>query len=122
MFPVILLMQNNHFLFCFLFCNRGDTSITAGSVRGSYAKPLSAGCRRYHLTHTPLGYDFVLGEISFSILQMQRRLRPNSNPRLEATYRHSQTLASYQSRHRGRDQNNHTNSGTYSHDMYLDYH
>merc|ERR1712008_162587 len=45
---------------------------------------------------------FVLGEISFSILQMQRRLRPDSNPRLEATYRHSQTLASYRSRHRGR--------------------
>jgi hypothetical protein len=90
-------------LFCFvLFCNRGDTSITAGSVRGSYAKPLSAGCRRYHLTHTRLGYDFVLGEISFSILQMQRRLRPDSNPRLEATYRHSQTLASYRSRYRGR--------------------
>ena len=44
---------------------------------------------------------FVLGEISFSILQMQRRLRPDSNPRLEATYRHSQTLASYRSRHRG---------------------
>ena len=43
---------------------------------------------------------FVLGEISFSILQMQRWLRPDSNPRLEATYRHSQTLASYRSRHR----------------------
>ena len=89
-------------MFFGLVCNRGDTSITAGSVRGSYAKPLSAGCRRYHLTHTPLGYDFVLGEISFSILQMQRRLRPDSNPRLEATYRHSQTLASYRSRHCGR--------------------
>ena len=109
-------------MFLFLFLTEEILGITAVSERGSYAKPLWLRCKRYHLTLTTLGYDFVLGEISFSILQMQRRLRPNSNPRLEATYRHSQTLASYQSRHRGRDQNNHTNSGTYSHDMYLDYH
>ena len=89
----------------FLFCNKGDTSITAGSIQGSYTWPLSAGCRHYHLTPTPLGYEFefVLGErLTFSNLQMQRRLRLDLNPRLEATYRHSQTLGSYRSRHRSR--------------------
>ena len=29
--------------FLFLFCNRGDTSITAVSNRGSYAKPHATG-------------------------------------------------------------------------------
>ena len=45
-------------LFVCLFVTEEILSITAGSDRGSYAKPLSAGCRRYHLTHTPLWYDF----------------------------------------------------------------
>ena len=55
-------------------------SITAGSDQGSYAKPLL--CKRYPLT---------IGEsLSFSTFQkMQRWLRPNSNARLEATYRYS---------------------------------
>ena len=47
------------------------------------------------ISPTPLfGMIFVIGErLTFSNLQMQRRRRPDSNPRLEATYRHSQTLA-----------------------------
>merc|ERR1711956_20441 len=45
-------------MFFFWFVTEEILSITAGSDRGSYAKPLSAGCRRYHLTHTPLWYDF----------------------------------------------------------------
>ena len=65
--------------FFFWFVTEEILSITAGSDRGSYAKPLWLRCKRYHLTLTTLGYDFVLGEISFSILQMQRRLRPDSN-------------------------------------------
>ena len=42
----------------FWFVTEEMLSITAGSDRGSYAKSLSAGCRRYHLTHTPLCYGF----------------------------------------------------------------
>ena len=58
-------------------------SITAGSDRGSYAKPRYAS--------VILSLAGVVGEsLSFSTLQkMQRWLRPDSNARLEATYRHS---------------------------------
>ena len=46
----------------------------------------------------------VVGEsFSFSTLQMQRRLHPDSNVRLEATYRHSHLLLRLnERRHRGR--------------------
>ena len=46
----------------------------------------------------------VVGEsFSFSTLQMQRRLRPDLNARLEATYRHSHLLSRLnERRHRSR--------------------
>ena len=46
----------------------------------------------------------VVGEsLSFSTLQMQRRLRQDSNGRLEATYRHSHSSSCLSDRrHRGR--------------------
>ena len=57
---------------------------------------ITAGIRSRELCQAPISASVILsltgvvGEsISFSNLQMQRRLRPDSNARLEVTYRHS---------------------------------
>ena len=66
----------------------------AGSDRGSYAKPLC-------YASVILSLAVVLGEsLSFSIFaNANRRLQPDSNARLEATYRHSLIRRCAQSDH-----------------------
>ena len=56
---------------------------------------MTAGIRSRELCQAPISASVILslagvvGEISFSNLQMQRWLRPDSNLGLEATYRHT---------------------------------
>ena len=62
-------------------------------------------CRAHIRASIILSLVGVVGEsLSFSILQMQRRLRPDSNGRLEATYHHSliRRCAQNDHGHRGR--------------------
>ena len=71
---------------------------------------ITAGIRSRELCQAPISASAfiplagVVGEsLSFSTLQMQRRLRPDSNARLEATYRHSHLSSRLnERRHRGR--------------------
>ena len=73
---------------------------------------ITAGIRSRELCQAPISASIILslagvvgGILSFSTLQMQRRLHPDSNVRLEGTYRHSHSsfvACLSERRHRGR--------------------
>ena len=71
---------------------------------------ITAGIQSRELCQAPISASVfislagvVVKSLSFSILHLQRRLRPDLNVRLEATYRHSHLSSRLnERRHRGR--------------------